>query len=231
MAHDEQQLPAAVSGHADPSGEAPWAMQIVVRVEKTDPPSHTAVVVAAAKAVVALLDDDRATCGEWAASVDRWTEGRIRKHTRRARGSHWTAVQQLPGVTIEYEGAQVRALVPCPTDAVWREVARLQLSGLDLADDTTPSAPVAGLVVAVTPSPKLSTGKAAAAAGHAVQVARLHADVSGYEAWVESGYPISVRFPTVDEWDRLVEDAPVRIVDAGFTDVDPGTTTAVAFWQ
>ena len=62
---------SSMTGHADPEHEAPWALQLVVRVERHEPPSVTAVYEAAAMAVVALPADDRsAPDGDWAA---RWT--------------------------------------------------------------------------------------------------------------------------------------------------------------
>ena len=230
MVHDETAPAPLVADRTGYSGDAPWAMQLIVRVEKTALPFHTAVCAAAAKAVVSLLDDERAVCGVWAANVDHWAQGHIRKHARRARGARWSAVQNLPGVTVEYAGAQVRALVPCATDVLWPEVARLQLHGLELEDLGVAAGPVEGLTVAITPSPKLSTGKAAAAAGHAAQVARSKMDDATRAAWSAAGYPISVIHPDVGLWDAMCQSAPVRIVDAGFTDVEPGTTTAVATW-
>ena len=64
-----------------------------------------------------------------------WVDGRIRKIARRARGAHWAAVQELPGVTVTVGGAQARALLPGPVDDVPKVVARLQIGGTDLPDD------------------------------------------------------------------------------------------------
>ncbi|MDX6430559.1 MAG: hypothetical protein QOE54_2925, partial [Streptosporangiaceae bacterium] len=115
-------------------------MQLAARAEKTSPPAHHAVCEAAAMAVVRLLTDPRATEGEWYDRVHRWETARIRKVTRRARGVRWQAVQELPGVTVEHDGAQVRAFVPGPMAEVPPELARLQVAGLDLTDDG-PAAP------------------------------------------------------------------------------------------
>ncbi|WP_110004910.1 hypothetical protein [Geodermatophilus normandii] len=124
---------------ADPPGEAPWAMQLVVRVERTAPPTRTAACSAAAVAVVRLLADERALPGgEWHPRVRRWTDGAIRKHCRRARGAAWARVGALPGVTVSSAGAEVRALVPSALDEIPRDVAKLQLSGSEL-DDPAPS--------------------------------------------------------------------------------------------
>ncbi|PRY35863.1 hypothetical protein LY71_1276 [Geodermatophilus tzadiensis] len=221
--------------HDDPEGEAPWAVQLVARVEKAAPPARTAVCAAGAVAVVRLLDDERARPGgAWHPQVRRWTDGRIRKHCRRARGVAWQRVTALPGVTAAVDGAEVRALVPTALDALPREVARLQLSGSELEDpDAVPVAdPVPGgpVVVSLCPEPFLPLGKAAAAAGHAAQLAALRMPAGRLAAWSGAGFPVVVEHPGAARWTRLRPTAPVQVVDAGFTVVAPGTCTALARW-
>jgi peptidyl-tRNA hydrolase len=212
-------------------------MQLVVRLDRAAPPGHTAVCEAAARAVVGLVADERCRPGGlWSAEVGRWLAGRIRKHARRARGAAWERVQDLPGVTVGHAGAQVRALVPTSLDAVPREVAKLQLQGLDLADepaarpraiDPGPAGPV---VVSITPEPVLSTGKAAAAAGHAAQIAWMAMPDDRRAVWVACGFAVLVEHPAPDRWRSLRTRAQVTVVDAGLTDVEPGSVTALARW-
>jgi hypothetical protein len=223
------------SGHIDPQGEAPWAMQIVTRIEKTDPPTRTAVCEASAMAVVTLLTDPRcAPDGEWHDDVQRWLSGRIRKHARRARGVAWERVQTLPGVTVAHSGAEVRVFPPCPVDVMPRELAKLQLSGgeLDDPEPMTESVPVRGgpVLVAITPEPALPLGKAAAAAGHASQLAAAQMDPARLKEWAEVGFRVQALHPTPAGWHRFLTNAQVVIRDAGFTAVAPGTRTAAARW-
>lgn len=222
-------------GAPDPVADAPWAMQLVVRVERADPPSRTAACAAAATAVVTLLADERAQPdGPWGPAVRRWSDAAIRKHCRRARGAAWDRAAHLPGVTVEVDGAQVRAFVPTPTDAIPRELARLQLSGTEPADperaehvDALVDGP---LVVSICPEPPLPFGKAAAAAGHAAQVAAAQMSACRYRRWRDAGFPVAVEHPGTARWATLLATSPVRIVDAGFTVVPTGTTTALARW-
>jgi peptidyl-tRNA hydrolase len=226
---------ASVTGHEDPAGESPWAMQLVARVERADPPTRTAVCAAAATAVVRLLADERAMPGgEWSAQVQRWLDGRIRKHCRRARGVAWERVQELPGVTAEAGGACVRALVPTSTSDIPREVAKLQLSGRELDDpdarpvvDPEPGGPV---VVSISPDPVLPLGKAAAAAGHAAQLAAMRMPASRLAGWADAGFPVAVEHPDRARWAALRALAPVEVLDAGLTAVPAGTCTALAHW-
>ncbi|WP_460366307.1 hypothetical protein, partial [Actinocorallia lasiicapitis] len=151
--------------HDDPEGETPWALQLALRVEKKDPPSHEAVCEAAATAVVLLLAD-----ADFADQVARWEDGRIRKLTRRARGARWHDAQRLPGVTVEHQGAEVRAFPPGPVTELPPELAKMQVAGTDLEHGTTkePAAPYCALVL--DPKAGMTTGKAAAQAGHAAHL-------------------------------------------------------------
>ncbi len=182
-----------------------------------------------------LLADDRARPGgEWCPPIRRWTDGAIRKHCRRARGIAWQRVEALPGVTVEVRGAEVRALVPSALDELPPEVAKLQLSGSELDDpEECPAVdPVPGgaVVVSVCPEPFLPLGKAAAACGHAAQLTALRMPAGRLATWSGAGFPVVVEHPDVARWARLRARAPVEVVDAGFTVVAPGTSTALARW-
>ena len=200
------------------------AMPVVLRIER-EQPGRTALLEAAARAALAVCVDPRAGAeGEWHDEVLTWVDGRIRKIARRARGAHWAAVQELPGVTVSVDGAEARALLPGPVDDVPRTVARLQIGGTDLpADDPGPVA--AGVpVIWVNPTVAMTVGKAAAQVGHA---SMIDAAVRG----LDEVPPYAVRTPAKDRWADLAAAADrgdaVAVRDAGFTEVDPGTTTCV----
>jgi hypothetical protein len=224
-----------VTGFADPEGEAPWAMQLVVHLEKTDPPTRTAVCEAAAVAVVRLLADEAALPGgEWHPAVERWLHGRIRKHCRRARGAAWEKAQALPGVTVSIAGAEVRAFVPTSTDDIPRDVAKLQLSGSEVDDPAVRAAvepePNGPVVVSICPAPFLPLGTAAAAAGHAAQVAAMRMPADRLAVWAAAGFQVLVEHPAATSWAQLQPVAQVDIVDSGLTIVTSGTSTALARW-
>jgi peptidyl-tRNA hydrolase len=237
-------LPASAT--ADVAAEDPAvvrAMPMILRIERTDPPARTALLEAAAAAAIAVCLDPRALPeGEWHDEVAAWIDGRIRKVTRRARGAHWQAVQELPGVTLTVDNASVRALVPGRVVAMPKEITRLQISGSELEFDD-PGPPIPGLpVLWLNPSVEMSAGKAAAQVGHATMLlaALLHADHrDGLLAeWSTVDYRCSVRTPTKEQWRNLHPgDEPaaawrrrsvVAVRDAGFTEVAPGTVTVLA---
>lgn len=204
-------------------------MQLVVRAEKADPPGHDAVCEAAATAVVRLLTDPRATEGEWREAVGEWESRRIRKVTRRARGVRWPEAEALPGVTVEHAGAQVRAFPPGPVADVPPQLARLQVAGLDLAEEEEPGPPPEPpyAVIALNPDVTITTGKAAAQCGHAAQLLLRQGRRKDVVAWVEAG--ARVRLARDVPWSRCVKKATVAVRDGGFTEVPPGTMTALAW--
>lgn len=215
--------------------QGPWAMQLVLRVERDRPPTAMAACEVVASAVAHLLTDDRAVGdGEWADAVNRWT-ATPRKVVRRARRVAWQRCLLLDGVTVERAGASVRALPPGPVGALVPEVAKLQVGGTDLDDpdrrhDLAVDDGWPGLLLAVTPKLPMTTGKAAAQCGHAAQLALEAMPAARGGRWAAAGFPVSVRFPDPRGWAALEPVAPVEVCDAGHTEVPPGTPTVLATW-
>ena len=202
------------------------AMPVVLRIERDPQPSRTALLAAAARAARAVGVGPRAAPGgEGEAPVRAWVDGRIRKIARRARGSHWDAVQELPGVTVGEGTAQARALLPGPVDDVPKIVSRLQIGGTDL--DADPPGPPAGdrPLIVLNPYVEMSVGKAAAQVGHASMI------LAAVRGW-RSAPEFTVRDTTRAGWAALLGEvdrgAVVAVRDAGFTEVDPGTVTCIA---
>lgn len=212
-------------------------MQLVVRVERAAPPGESAACAAAARAVVGVLGDDRAgPGGPWEPMIARWLRGRIRKVARRARAHAWEAAQQLDGVTARVGGAEVRAFVPGPTDAVPLALSRLQIRGLVLDDpdrrEEAGSTDGQGdLVIALAPLDGYTSGKKVAAAGHAAQLALAAMGEDRARLWAGDDHPVTILHPSKRRWGDLLATVPVVVADAGFTEVDPGTVTAIAWWR
>ena len=218
-------------------------MSLILHIERDAMPPRSALLEAAASAAVALSCDERSQPGgPWSSDVQPWLGGRIRKVARRARGARWTAVTELPGVTVDNRGAQVRALLPWLVTETPDVVTRLQVGGTDLPDDEAGPPPGGVPVLWLAPEPLMTVGKAAAQVGHAtvLRAARLAADgrIGQLRSWADGGYRCAVRTANPDRWAELVvtehpdqawnQRTMLVVRDAGLTEVPPGTPTVAA---
>ncbi len=218
----------------DHESESPLALQLAARVEKVDPPTTAAICATSILATIALLEDERSQPdGPWHAAVTAWNGDRIRKIVRRGRASAWQRAQEPDGVTVERDGAEVRAFVPGPLDQAPEALGKLQIQSTPLDDvvvmDAVPQ--VTGLFVAVTPEFEMSWGKQAAQCAHAGQWAWMRSDASIVGRWNAIDRPITIVHPTRRLWSSLVQSAPIQIHDGGFTEIPAGTKSAVAWWS
>jgi len=200
------------------------ALPLVVRLERATPPLRTDALEAAARAVLLILTGGRP---EWADAIARWDAHRIRKVVRRARGAHWARAQELDGLTVEHGSAQVRVYPPVPVDDWPPDLARLQVGGTNLdPDEPGPVRPGTPLVL-LSPHAEMSTGKAMAQAGHAAQLGWRALDPASRVRWQDERFPLAVREATAGQWARALADGAVVVHDGGFTEVAPGTATAL----
>ena len=215
----------------DPSRpETVQAMQIALEIPKQDPPERTDLLEAAARAVVAVCLDPRAgQDGPWHDGLAAWYGHRIRKVARRARNKAWRDVQALPGVTVTQNGASARAFVPSAVSEVPHAVSKLQIRGTDLEADEPGEVPEGAALILVDEALAMSTGKDAAQVGHASMLLAAAMETDAALAWAEAGFPLAVREVPAAEFARAAARADAVVVrDAGFTEVAPGSATAVA---
>src|SRR5579859_1138657 len=135
MVTEDEEAPAAMPDAVRDEGRQ-YALPLVIRVERATPPERTDALEAAARAVLAFLSDPRVSGedGEWSAAARAWEDARIRKVVRRARGAAWERAGALPGITVMQRTAEVRVYPPVPVDDWPADLAKLQVSGTDLAD-------------------------------------------------------------------------------------------------
>jgi|SRR5664279_328313 len=256
-AHWLQLSPEQVLRDREEAAEDIRAMQLVLRMERQNPPSwHRAMAAAATGAAAVCLDRRGQPGGEWYDAVRDYCAGHIRKVTRRARGAHWAAAQDLPGVTVEVNGTQVRALVPGRATDLDPRISRLQVGGTDVPPDDPPEDPgyPTGTALEIWPAPEpiMTLGKAMAQAGHAGMIAaalssetrerppsEAPAGPDALSRWVAAGLPVLVRRVSPEQFAGLVArladqgrawrvDRLLAVRDAGFTEVAAGTVTVIA---
>lgn len=209
-----------------------YVLPLVVRLERADPPARVDALEATARAVLALLADPRSTQpgGPWHDAVEAWTDGRIRKVVRRARGAEWRRAAELDGLTVTHRTATVRAYPPVPLDGWPRELSRLQVSGTELDERGPLPAPHPSLpVLWLNPDLTMTAGKAAAQAGHAAQLTWWALSDRARAAWAGAGFPLAVRTASPDQWVTLSKEDSLPVVhDAGFTEIPAGSATVIA---
>jgi peptidyl-tRNA hydrolase len=89
------------------------------------------------------------------------------------------------------------------------------------------------MLYVVRPGVMKTAGKAMAQAGHAaLGCVREHglAHPDAFAAWRAAGHPGTLAHATADQWEAVKALPGATVVqDAGFTQVAPGTETAIAF--
>ena len=200
-------------------------LPLVIRIERDAPPARTDALEAAARAVLLMLTTDRP---EWQEAVARWDGQRIRKVVRRARGSEWRRALTVDGLDVTHGSAQLRVYPPVPVDEWPAELARLQVGGTNLSDPLPPAdVPPSTPLVLLSPHVEMTTGKAMAQAAHAAQLGWRSLRRRPRRKWQDAGFPLAVRDATPRQW-RAALDARAPVVhDGGFTEVEPGTQTAL----
>jgi len=231
-------------------------LTLVVRVEKSARPAQTDALETAARAVLAILADERSTGeGEWAEAMAAWQDNRIRKIAKRARGAEWRRAEALPGITVKGRGvgaeqpateaaeeaattpaeqpasvaAEVRVFPPVEVDAVPDELFKLQVTGTDFEDSgELPPVQPGVPVLWVNPELEMSSGKAMAQCGHAAHLAWWALSDEARKEWEAAGFDLAVRTATPEKWDELLTSGLPVVQDAGFTEVAPGSRTVIA---
>jgi peptidyl-tRNA hydrolase len=207
------------------SEQVELALPLVVRIERATPPARTDALEAAARAVLVMLTADEP---DWQDAIRAWDGSRIRKVVRRARGIGWRRATELPGRTVTHRSAQVRVHPPVPVDAWPPELSRLQVGGTELDDaEPAPAAEPGRAVILVSPFVTMSAGKAMAQVGHAAQLGWRVASPGCRQRWQDADFAVDVRTARPEQWRAALGAGAPVVHDAGFTEVEPDSKTAL----
>ncbi|HEX3336444.1 MAG TPA: peptidyl-tRNA hydrolase [Jatrophihabitans sp.] len=200
-------------------------LPFVVRIERDEPPTRIDALEAAARGVLLMLTCERP---DWLEAVAAWDGQRIRKVVRRARGAEWRRALTVEGLDVVRGSAELRVYPPVPVDAWPPELARLQVGGTNL-DDSGPLPDVApGMpLVLLSPHAEMTTGKAMAQAAHAAQLGWRSLRRAARARWRDQDFPVAVRDASPRQWRDAIDNGAPIVHDGGFTEVEPGTATAL----
>ena len=151
------------------------------------------------------------------------------KVTLRARGGQWPRVLEEPhAIAGDPDGECAIALPPRRRSERGQLLEQMQAMTSALeppAVDDDPRPVDGALTYVVNPTLEMSSGKTIAQIAHAAVMA---AD-SGIDDWVAAGCPGRVVTTSVARYDALCasDDLAGKVVDAGLTEVAPGTVTVL----
>jgi hypothetical protein len=154
---------------------------------------------------------------------DEWRE-RPGKVCLRARNvSQWEEVLELPhALAGDPDGASVAALPPRRRSERGPLLERLQAMSTDLGPPPA-EAHGEGLTYVLNPALEMSSGKVVAQVAHAAVMA-----AERLPEWADAGCPGQLVSPREGGFAALAGEAVACVVDAGLTEVPPGTITVVA---
>ena len=150
----------------------------------------------------------------------------------RARGGQWAHVlaEEPHVVAGDHDGGAVAALPPRRRSARGPVLERMQAMTSALEAPPRDAEPdPARVTYVVNPGLQMSSGKTLAQIAHAAVMAAESDALSG---WVACGCPARVVTPADDTFEALCasEGLAARVVDAGLTEVAPGTVTVLALF-
>lgn len=215
-----------ISGFED-LNEDPYQMSIIVKDTKDFTAPELITAIATAVADFAPVRQEAAERGQ---NWEEWLSGRFRKIVKRLKPSLFNKLSSsLEEDKVEYlivvGKVDLIIISPQPKSFAPSYMKRAQLSGLTVVDSILPSKSDSQTTVVVNSECNMSISKMAVSAAHALQMAKQFAydsDLPELSDW----NPLQASFV----WRNLDDsnEYTVDVVDAGLTEVEPGTMTAAA---
>ena len=167
---------------------------------------------------------------EYADAIADWRERPGKVCLRARSAAQWEQVLAEPhALAGEVDGEAVIALPPRLRSQRGPLLERLQAMTTEIepAPDGAPEPAPGRVTYVLNPRLEMSSGKTLAQIAHAAVMA---ADGGALEDWVAAGCPADVVVPQPRAFDALCDAGGLaaRVVDAGLTEVAPGTVTVLA---
>jgi hypothetical protein len=161
-------------------------------------------------------------------ALEEWRDRPGKVCLRARTASQWRQVLEEPhALAGDPEGESAVALPPRRRSQRGPLLERLQAMSTELEPPPESAPPADGVTYLLNPALAMSSGKTIAQVAHAAVMA---ADSGRLEDWVAAGCPGRVLRPPRAAFDAACrrDDLAARVVDAGLTEVAPGTVTVLA---
>jgi peptidyl-tRNA hydrolase len=186
--------------------------------------THEDVVLAVARAsVLAWLDSQE--CCRW----EEWLAGRFTKSVRRGTPAKIDVIASQGYAVCRVALGQAVAVgcVPMTYDEMPEELRKLQVAELERERTGDWGSNIRGPLVSINGAVEMSTGKTAAQVAHGLFAFMLKRSETYRDLWRADDMPIRVEVADELRWKMATAAAVVSITDAGFTEIEPGTSTVV----
>lgn len=215
-----------ISGTEDHS-EDPYQLVIIVKDTKDFTSKQLISSIAIAVSSFTPVSQQAAERGE---NWESWLAGRFRKIVKRMKPAQFEKISySLDENEIEYLSytgdVELIVLSPQPKSFAPIYLKRAQVSGLSVIDEPFSNFSNAAITVLINTSVDMSVSKMSVAAAHALQMAKQYVfdnDDERFAEWNKEDVAF-IAAPVDDSVDLTVE-----VVDAGLTEVIPGSLTAGA---
>lgn len=216
-----------ISGHEDFSDD-PYQLLIIVKDSKDFTAEQLVTMVATSVTDFAPVSQDAAERGE---NWELWLAGRFRKVVKRLKPSLYSTLSKnLSEMSVEhfvcYGDVDLIVIAPQRKSFAPAFLKRAQVSGLSVVEAPLPEETEASTMVMVNTDVEMSVPKMAVAAAHALQMTKQVAYDSNSKSLADWS-PSQAGFV----WIALDDDNAeytVEVVDAGLTEVIPGSMTAAS---
>jgi hypothetical protein len=161
-------------------------------------------------------------------ALEQWRERPGKVCLRARTASQWRQVLEEPhALAGDPDGEAAVALPPRRRSERGPLLERLQAMSTELEPPPESAPPAGGVTYLLNPALAMSSGKTIAQVAHAAVMA---ADTGRLEHWVAGGCPGRVLAPPPQAFAAAAArpDLVARVVDAGLTEVAPGTVTVLA---
>jgi hypothetical protein len=158
--------------------------------------------------------------------IKQWNKGQIRKLVKLATDTQFSKLENH-----SVHRGDIKYYLPAHHEDMPQELKRPRLQGWYLPHENcwkTTNLDEAPLIIAVSPHIDWEShpGKLIAQVSHAFHIAHMN----NADQWKKDAYSAYLYWPNISDWNWILPQTDIKVTDAGFTILEPGTLTVAAKW-